>query len=107
MLARVDRMPIDTSVWSLYVVRCADESLYTGITTDVSRRLREHQRGTRGARYLRGRAPLTLEFSVVVGDRGAASRAENSVKRLSKSEKERLLRSPENLRRKVLDYAIG
>lgn len=100
-------MPIDNPVWSLYVVRCADESLYTGITTDVSRRLREHQAGTRGARYLRGRAPLTLEFSVAVGNRGAASRAENSVKRLSKSEKERLLRSPENLRRKVLDYASG
>ena len=98
-------MPTDNSVWSLYVLRCADESLYTGITTDVSRRLREHQDGGRGARYLRGRAPLTLEFSVVVGDRGAASRAEYGVKRLSKREKERLLRSPESLRRKVLDYA--
>ena len=98
-------MPADTPVWSLYVVRCADESLYTGITTDVARRFREHQGGVRGARYLRGRAPLTLEFSVVVGNRGAASRAESGVKRLSKGEKERLLRSPENLRRKILDYA--
>ncbi len=94
-------------MWSLYVVRCGDRSLYTGITTDVSRRLREHRDGTRGARYLRGRTPLTLVFEVAVGDRSAASRAERRVKLLSKSEKESLLAAPDTLRRRVLEFAGG
>jgi putative endonuclease len=79
------------SDWILYIVRCRDGSLYTGITTDVARRLREHQRGgTRGASYLRGRGPLQLQFTHRFGDRAAASRAEYAVKRLSKPAKEQL-----------------
>ncbi len=100
-------MTAESAVWSLYVVRCADRSLYTGITTDVSRRLREHNDGNRGARYLRGRAPLTLVFEVAVGNRSAASRAEHRVKLLSKNEKESLLASPDILRRRVLEFAGG
>lgn len=77
--------------WILYIVRCRDGSLYTGITTDVARRLREHHRGgTRGAHYLRGRGPLQLQFTHRFNDRSAASRAEYAVKRLSKRAKERL-----------------
>jgi CubicO group peptidase (beta-lactamase class C family)/predicted GIY-YIG superfamily endonuclease len=78
--------------WSIYMVRCGDGSLYTGIATDVHRRLAEH-RGTegRGARYLRGRAPLRLVFEREVGSRGLAQRIETRIKKLSKPRKERLL----------------
>lgn len=80
------------SPWSLYVVRCADSSLYTGITTDVKERFAQHSEGgRRAAKYLRGRGPLQLVFSAEVGDRSQASRLEWRVKQLSKSQKERLL----------------
>ena len=77
--------------FSLYIIRCADESLYTGIAVDVARRLREHQAGLRGAKYLRGRGPLQLVFEQAVGDRSAASSAEHRVKRLDKAAKEALV----------------
>ena len=79
------------SNWYLYSVRCNDGSLYTGITTDVERRLREHRDGgTRGASYLRGRSPLDLVFSQQLADRASASRAEFAVKQLGKTRKEML-----------------
>ena len=77
--------------YSLYILRCADDSLYTGIALDVMKRVQEHAAGPRGAKYLRGRGPLSLAFQVQVGDRGAASRAEHMVKKLPKSAKERLI----------------
>ena len=77
--------------FSLYVVRCADGSLYTGIAVDVARRLQEHETGLRGAKYLRGKGPLQLVFEQTVGDRSAASSAEHRVKRLDKSAKEALV----------------
>lgn len=83
--------------YSLYIVRCADGSLYTGIAVDVARRFKEHQKGPRGAKYLRGRGPLTLAFESPVGDRGAASRAEYQVKSLPKSEKEQLIAGRKSL----------
>ena len=86
------------SEWSIYLLRCADNSLYTGIATDVSRRLIEHEDGRLGAKYLRGRAPLTLVFQQVVGDRGRASRIEHRIKQLSKREKEQFIRSPGSFR---------
>ena len=79
------------SDFSVYIVRCADGSLYTGIAIDVAKRVGEHERGRRGARYLRGKGPLTLEFAECVGDRGAATRIEHRLKRLAKPEKERLI----------------
>lgn len=79
------------SDYSLYIIRCADGSLYTGIAVDVDKRIREHERGIRGAKYLRGRGPLILEFERIIGDRGAAQSAEHYVKRLDRSGKEDLL----------------
>ena len=79
------------SCWSLYLVRCRNGTLYTGITTDVERRFEEHCNGS-GAKYLRGRGPLELVFHCAAGDRGAALRLEHQVKRLSKADKERLVR---------------
>jgi len=79
--------------WHLYLVRCRDGSLYTGITTDVSRRFAEHQgNGDAGAKYLRGRGPLTLVFQKKLGSRGLALAVESRVKKLSKARKEDLIR---------------
>ncbi len=79
--------------WYLYLVRTASGSLYTGIATDVERRFAEHQAGApKGARSLRGKGPLTLEFHVPAGDRSRASRLEWQVKRWPKVRKEALIR---------------
>jgi putative endonuclease len=84
-------------LFSLYILRCADGSLYTGIAADVEKRLAEHQSGPRGAKYLRGRQPLKLEFSQAIGDRALASRLEYRVKRLSRARKESLIAGTESL----------
>lgn len=72
--------------WHLYVIETAGGALYTGITTDVARRLAEHA-GGRGAKALRGRGPLTLLHQEAVGSRGEALRLEAAVKRLSPAAK--------------------
>lgn len=80
--------------WHLYLIRCPDGSLYTGITTDVSRRLAEHQdmdgKG-KGAKFLRGKQPLTVVYSAAVGGRSAALKIEHRVKQLDKLDKEALV----------------
>lgn len=76
--------------WYLYLIRTADNALYTGITTDVARRYQQHQCG-KGAKALRGKGELTLAFSAPVGDRSLALRAEYRVKRLTKRQKEQLV----------------
>ena len=73
--------------YSVYLVRCRDGSLYTGIATDVERRLREHQTSTRGAKFLRGKGPLTLVYQREIGDRSTATRVELAIKQLPKQEK--------------------
>jgi len=78
----------------LYLVRCRDGSLYTGITTDVARRFDEHQgNGDTGAKYLRGRRPLALVFQKKIGSRSLALVVESKVKKLSKARKEELVRT--------------
>jgi putative endonuclease len=83
-------------MWYLYLVRCQDGSLYTGISTDVERRFYAHQRN-RGARRLRGRGPLELVYTHPVGNQGLALRLERLVKSLSKTEKEKLVRGEAEL----------
>lgn len=77
-------------LWSLYLIRTADNSLYTGITTDVARRFMQHQSG-KGAKALRGKGELTLAFSAPVGERSLALRMEYRIKQLTKRQKERLV----------------
>jgi putative endonuclease len=72
------------------MVRCADNSLYTGIALDVERRLAEHN-GKGAARYTRSRQPVKLAYSETVDSRSAASSREIAIKRLSKAEKEALI----------------
>jgi uncharacterized protein (TIGR02453 family) len=76
--------------WFVYVARCGDDSLYTGITTDPGRRETAHNSG-RGAAYTRARRPVRLVYLEPARDRGVALRRELAIKRLSKTEKERLL----------------
>lgn len=95
------------SVWSLYVLRCADGTLYTGIATDVPRRLAEHNDGVKGARYLRGRKPLTLVFWSEVGDRSLATRAELRVKRLDRNAKEKLIASKSGITELLAELRAG
>ena len=76
--------------WFLYILRCRDGSLYTGITTDVQARLEAHRAG-KGAKYTRGRAPLELVYSENCGDHSAALRREIEVKSLSRTEKMELI----------------
>lgn len=76
--------------FSVYMIRCANGDLYTGITKDVERRFDEHERGARGARFLRGKGPLKLVFAAAVGDRSVAARIEYRLKRVARSRKEAL-----------------
>ncbi len=78
--------------WYLYLIRCHDGSLYTGITTDVARRFADHQ-GNGGARYLRGKGPLVLVYQKKIGSRSLALGVEGKVKKLSKAKKEELTRA--------------
>ena len=77
--------------YSLYILRCGDDSLYTGIAIDVEKRLREHEHGNRGAKYLRGRGPLELVYQQRLGDRSHASSVEHQIKQLDRSRKEALV----------------
>lgn len=76
--------------WFLYLIRTPDNSLYTGITTDVVRRFGQHQNG-KGAKALRGKGELSLVFSAHVGERSLALRVEYRIKQLTKRQKERLV----------------
>ena len=76
--------------WYVYMLRCGDGSLYTGSTTDVERRLREHQGGT-GARYTRSRPPVTLAYVEEAPDRSAAQRREAAIKKLPRAQKLKLI----------------
>lgn len=78
------------NTWYLYILRCKDGSLYTGITTDVEKRLEAHQRG-KGAKYTRGRGPLELVYRETCGSHGDALKREFAVKRLSREQKTELI----------------
>lgn len=71
------------SCWSVYIIRCGDGSLYTGIANDVERRFGEHvSQGPRAAKYLRGRLPLEIVYRKEIGSRSEASKEELRIKRM-------------------------
>lgn len=72
--------------WQVYIIRCADGTLYTGVTDDIDRRLLAHREG-RGARYTRGRAPLELVYQEPCRDRSEAQKREASIKRMPRKQK--------------------
>jgi len=83
--------------WSVYMLRCADGSLYTGITTDVVRRVAEHNGegapGAQGARYTRSRRPVQLVYMEAAANRAEAARREAAIKRLDRARKLALCKS--------------
>jgi putative endonuclease len=78
------------AVWHLYILECGDGSLYTGVTTDIERRIREHQEGT-GARYTRTRGPVALVHAEECGSRSQALSRECAVKSLPRRKKNELI----------------
>lgn len=80
--------------WYLYILRCADDSLYTGITTDLLRRIQEHNTDkVRGAKSLRGRKPVTLVYTEKHINRSAASLREAAIKKMSREKKLELIKN--------------
>ena len=78
--------------WHVYILRCADGSLYTGVARDLERRLQQHNgERTGGPRYTRGRRPVQLAWSDRAPDRGAAQRREAAIKKLDRPAKLRLI----------------
>lgn len=77
----------------VYLLRCADGSLYTGVTTDLARRVQEHNSGVRGARYTRSRRPVKLVHSEACDSRSAALKREAAIKRLPRAAKLMLVRA--------------
>ncbi len=79
--------------WTVYILRCSDNSLYTGITRDLNRRLNEHNHNDRlAAAYTRSRRPLTLVYHEMHVDRSSASKREAMIKKMTKAEKEILVK---------------
>ena len=76
--------------WFVYMLRCGDQTLYTGITDDVPKRLAAHRAG-KGAKYTRGRGPLEVVYQEELPDKSAALKREYAIKRLRREEKEQLL----------------
>jgi putative endonuclease len=79
-------------IWTVYIARCRDGSLYTGVTTDPERRLAEHNSGCGGA-YTRSRTPIVLVYQEPAADRSGAQRRERTIKRLTRAQKEALVAS--------------
>ena len=81
----------NVSEWMVYILECADNSYYTGITTDLQRRLTEHNGDIKGARYTRMRRPVKLVFQQSFENRSQATRQEYAIKQLSRNQKEDLI----------------
>ena len=77
------------ATWYLYILRCADDTLNTGITTDIPRRFAAHQDG-KGAKYTRGRGPLSLVYRETCGSHSQALKREREIKALPRQGKEKL-----------------
>lgn len=77
----------EPGAWFVYMIRASDESLYTGITTDVERRFNEHGSHLKGARYFRGRQPLEVVLAEQFADRSLASRREAEIKKMPRKDK--------------------
>ena len=77
---------------SVYILRCADNTLYTGITTDLLRRLSEHNHDSKWAKYTKARRPVSLVWSQEYPDRSSASSEEYRIKKLTKQQKEIMIK---------------
>jgi putative endonuclease len=82
---------LDEKAWFLYVLRCADDTLYTGTTTDISRRIDEHNTKKCGAKYTKTRRPVELIFWLDFENRSQAQKAEYKFKKLTRTQKEKII----------------
>ena len=82
-----------SGAWSVYILRCADDTLYTGITTDVARRTREHNTSKQRARYTKVRRPVSLVYEESAANRSQAAPREAQIKKLSRDDKLQLIAS--------------
>lgn len=80
------------SSWSVYILKCNDDTLYTGITIDLDRRIDEHNNSTKGAKYTRIRRPVKLIYSEIKEDKSSASKREYEIKKLSREQKLELVK---------------
>jgi putative endonuclease len=85
--------------WFVYMIRCSDASLYSGVTTDVERRFNEHKEGKVGAKYTRARIVLHMAYIETCGSRSEAQVREAQLKKLSKAEKEALVKTQKAARK--------
>lgn len=83
-------------MWYVYILICSDDTLYTGISNDPSKRLEEHRSG-KGAKYTRGRSPLEMVYLSESGNRSEASKEEYRIKKLPREAKLLLLQSSNNI----------
>ena len=77
--------------WHLYIVRCSDNSLYTGITTDLERRVLEHNTSNKGSKYTKTRRPVELVYNETHTDRSTSSKRESEIKKLSRGDKLKMI----------------
>jgi putative endonuclease len=94
-VAKTDKIRKDAKLncWNIYILKCSDNSLYTGITTDPGRRLREHNAGNRSAaKYTRARRPVCMVYVEPAVNRSEALRREYQIKQLSSEQKLELIR---------------
>jgi len=79
--------------WYTYILRCADDTLYTGITTDLERRLEEHNSSDKGAKYTRARRPIEMLFFETYESRSEASSREYEIKQMTRANKLKLVKN--------------
>jgi len=85
-----------SSSWKIYIVECSDGSFYTGITTDIDRRILEHNYSLKAAKYTRSRRPVRLVYEESASNRSEASKREYAIKRLKRKNKSSLILSEKN-----------
>ena len=84
------------NTWWVYFLRCSDNSLYAGVTTDIHRRIREHNNSNLGAKYTRARRPVTLAYLEEAENKSAACKKEYQIRHLTKTQKEQLTKEYDN-----------
>ena len=89
-MAKTDQTGLKDTEWRVYIVRCADNSLYTGISTNVTDRIATHNSG-KGAKYTRARLPVSLVYSEKAQDRSSAQQREYAIKQLPTQKKQALV----------------
>ena len=99
------RVPRAGKHWSVYLIRTGNGDLYTGVTTDVTRRVAEHRSG-KGSRFLRGRGPLEVVYCRRIGERSLALRLEHALKRCNRTDKEAIVAARTSRKRLLAFFEI-